>query len=294
MNRQLRDELQLRAERICQNEIAFIYADEFASLTLENIENDLPEKIYSDDGAGNQAWDSAVGIQSRLLTPAGERHLFRLMNFMKHQANSLRSRLSIDAPCKNLIEQIERFQRIADQAREDLTEANVRLVASIAHKFSNSPSEFEDLVSDGNMILLNAIDKFDYSRGFRFSTYATHAIQRHFFRQTKRQQRRKKFEIGTPTDILAQMVPEKERDEPLDHRIAEDLMDAFDECLNEREQQIIMERFGLDDNGKGKTLKAVADRVGLSKERVRQLQVRAIEKLQNLAVRKRMSLDTNL
>lgn len=68
----------------------------------------------------------------------------------------------------------------SEQIRGQLVRSNLRLVASIARKFSTSVQDVEEFSSDGSMILLGAIDRFDYSRRFRFSTYATHSIQRHF------------------------------------------------------------------------------------------------------------------
>lgn len=94
------------------------------------------------------------------------------------------------------MDEIDKLLELVEQIRSQLVNSNMRLVGSIARKFSSQNCDVDDLSSDGCMILLAAIDRFDYSRGFRFSTYATHSIQRHFYRVWKtRQHGRSGFQI---------------------------------------------------------------------------------------------------
>ena len=160
----------------------------------------------------------------QLLTPDQESHLFRRMNYLKFRANALRSTLGAGASITDIadsgrnvgakagsirhvptaiaaavlkpapadaavIDEIERLLVEALRTRDQIISANLRLVVSLARKYAGSHNAFEDLLSDGNLTLIRAVEKFDYSRGFRFSTYATYALQNDFFRQIKRQQK---------------------------------------------------------------------------------------------------------
>lgn len=286
--------LKMRATRLVREEIAYVYSSEFEELSNEVLHRDAPQNVHDD--ASNVRLDSsdssmAALLQGALLTAEGERWLFMKMNFLKHQANCLRSQLNPNRPKRSLVDQIQDYLQQAEHARTAIIEANTRLVASIAHKFTNSRLEHEELISEGNMILVNAVDKFDYSRGFRFSTYATHSVQRHFYRLMQRRKRRKDRETMTPADILSDLIIDRPQDQPLDDKVAAALISRFDECLDEREKIIIRQRFGLNADQTSETLNVVADKVGLSKERVRQLQLRAIEKLQDLAIRLNLRLE---
>lgn len=272
--------------------VQFVDCDEFRRLAASDALSSCTKDTYV--AMNHASRHRERERQGRLLTPQGESHLFRKMNYLRCRANQVSQESSRKRPNRSL--QVE-YQRLLDQAevaRAAIIEANTRLVASIANKFANAHLDFDELVSEGNMILVNAVDKFDYSRGFRFSTYATHAIQRHFFRLMKRRQRRRNHELATPSDILAEIAPSSEQEQPLDHRVAEKLIARFDDCLDEREAVILRERFGLNRRQTSSTLKVVADQVGLSKERVRQLQQSAIEKLQDLAIQMRLRLDPSV
>lgn len=287
--------LRQRAAALMEKEVCFIHSREFAGLSEERIEAEQPSRVYDSDAGfeGENAFSDLS--RSPLLTQPGEQHLFRKMNFLKYRANAHRATLNPSRPSLAKVQEIERLLGLAEQTRAAIVEANLRLVYAIAHKFANNPWEYDEYVSEGNLILVNAVDKFDYCRGFRFSTYATHAVQRHFFRLMQRRQRRKARELTSPTEILGEVAVARDSDVPLDHRIAEQLISRFDECLDERERIIIEERFGLvDSQTSSETLKSVAEKVGLSKERVRQLQMRAIQKLQDLAVRMNLRLEPSL
>ncbi|HWL07499.1 MAG TPA: sigma-70 family RNA polymerase sigma factor [Planctomicrobium sp.] len=266
---------------ISHRSVTFIPSDEFERLTPEMLADQTSGPLFHSPKSENPSGREEESRDGLLLTAAGERHYFRRYNFFKSLVAGVQTKcLEIDTPrCdRGDAGEIDGWLRLADAARTVLVEANVRLVASLARKFSRSGIDFEELVSDGNLILINAIDKFDYSRGFRFSTYATHAIQRHFFRILKRKQRRNLRELLTPPEVLAECQADKVTESPVDPRLAHWLINRFDDCLTSRERLILTSRFGLQGKPEA-TLKAIADQIGLSKERVRQLQLRAIEKL---------------
>lgn len=284
--------LRAAAEELLKTEIRFIYASEFEDLDgetepvtaaealLEELQNSASEALRT----LSEAADSGSGLNScdPLLTFAQEQTLFRAMNLLRYRANCLRSRLDPELPSAEVISQIRTMLEQSEQIRGQLVRSNLRLVASIARKFSTSVHDVEEFSSDGSMILLGAIDRFDYSRRFRFSTYATHSIQRHFFRAWKvRQRRRQRFPV-TSAEILAE-VSEEYTEQPIcadPQAVVKDLLLQAPEVLDSREHQILLHRFGLGGAAsEARTLREIAADLGVSKERVRQLQLKALEKL---------------
>jgi len=117
-----------------------------------------------------------------LLTPEQEVHLFRRMNYLKYKASKLREQLDPVRPKKTLMDRIEKLlQRIGGHEKRHCL-GNLRLVVSIAKRHTTPSIEFFELVSDGNVSLIRAADKFDFARGNRFSTYASWAIMKNFSR----------------------------------------------------------------------------------------------------------------
>ena len=104
------------------------------------------------------------------------------MNFLLHQASVHRSLLSIERPSRVRLELVEKLVALAEWHRDRIVEANLRQVFSIVKKFVNPSNTFDDLLSDGIVGLIRAVEKFDYDRGFRFSTYATQVVRRNSYR----------------------------------------------------------------------------------------------------------------
>lgn len=287
-----------RAKALLLREISFIHYPKFSRMKLDDVEWTSGE-ICVDETIGARVNDRVVPTYlshlfcKPLLTPAGEQHLFRRLNYLRYLANRQRSQLDPAHPNLKIIREIERLIAESELARTQLVESNVRLVASIARKFAKSRNDFEELLSEGNAILVYAVGKFDFSRGFRFSTYATHAIQRHFYRVLQRVHRTRSREVESSAEMLLEVVaapaPEPESDLPT---LSRGLLRQMAGLLDERELLIIEERFGLRTPVKSeKTLKDLSDEMGLSKERVRQLQHRALEKLREFLVEQGITLN---
>jgi len=242
------------------------------------------QSIYSESSDSTEASESGDYENLRglpLLSSTGEAFLFRKMNYLKFLAEKTRLKMT-KRRSKAALQELEDLLADADAVRNHIAECNLRLVISIARKFSASASDFDELMSEGNEILLKAIARFDYSRGFRFSTYAVHSIQRHYFRYLQRGKKRDEKEFKTDVGLLNEL-PEDEADELILRWVREEqkvtaLIGRMAEFLDEREQHIVSRRFGLGDT-EPQTLRSLAEEMQLSKERVRQLQISAIEKL---------------
>ncbi len=223
--------------------------------------------------------------EAPLLTPNQEQELFRRMNFLLQQAAMQRGLLNVARPSRSRLQLIDRLIALAEWHRDRIVEANLRLVFSIVKKFVNANNHFDDLLSDGILALMRAVEKFDYDRGFRFSTYATQVVRRGSYRTVvvNQQDRQKVFcglqelDVDPSDDDRAGSIDENRWHE-LRHRLGVMLND-----LDRREKLIIRARFSLGSHRKVHTLQSLADRLGVSKERVRQLERRAMEKLRAMA-----------
>lgn len=223
--------------------------------------------------------------EAPLLKPEQERMLFRRMNFLLHQASVHRSLLNLDRPSRARLELIERLVLLAEWHRDRIVEANLRLVFSIVKKFVNPNNPFDDLLSDGIVGLIRAVEKFDFDRGFRFSTYATQVVRRNSYRTVVLKQQERQKVVGGLQDMDIELSDE-ERTSAISEKRWHELRSRLAVMLNDldrREKFIIRARFSLGSHRKVHTLQSLADRLGISKERVRQLERRAMEKLRGMA-----------
>jgi RNA polymerase primary sigma factor len=228
-----------------------------------------------------------------LLTREQEQHLFRKYNYLKYRAAKLRHQLDVAQPRAALMDEIEELYQRAVETKNEIARANLRLVVSIAKRHVTPDQNFFELVSDGNMSLLRAIEKFDFARGNKFSTYASWAIMKNFARTIPGEFKYRDRFRTSQEELFA--ATQEHRGNPLvEENVQQQRESQIEKILrrlDEREQKIIIGRFGLDYEQEPQTLKEVGASLGVTKERIRQIEARALHKLRQAAQEERIVLD---
>jgi RNA polymerase primary sigma factor len=180
---------EMRAARIMKLPLDYIGNEQFARLRSEKKEaeilgpppeSDLPMKKPR---LPNDLPTYLVSLyEVPLLTREQEMHLFQKMNYLKYKASALRAQLDLNQPKSRLIDRIEKLYDESVTIKNQIIRANLRLVVSIAKRHIGPMGDFFELISDGNMSLIRAEEKFDFSLGYKFSTYASWAIMKNFAR----------------------------------------------------------------------------------------------------------------
>lgn len=220
-----------------------------------------------------------------LLTKEEEVYYFRKMNYLKFKASELRKTIDPLRPKTKDMNLIEEYLDKAVEIKNFLIRSNLRLVVSIAKRHIKPTGNFFEMVSDGNMSLIRAIEKFDYSKGNKFSTYASWAIMKNFARSIPAEHTRlDRFRTGKD-EIF--MHSTDQRDNPFQQELQnkqqhQALMGILDQ-LDDREKNIILYRYGLVKGTEPQTLEEVGTRFGVTKERIRQLEARALKKARKIA-----------
>ncbi|MBR5243996.1 MAG: sigma-70 family RNA polymerase sigma factor [Thermoguttaceae bacterium] len=231
---------------------------------------------------------------SPLLSAAEEAFLFRKFNFLKFKAARLRETLDPKKPKMCAMDEIERLWNEAVATKKCLISANLRLVVSVAKKYgSGSLLSFNELVSDGNVSLMKAVEKFDYTTGNRFSTYATWALRRNFARTIPDE--RKRVERFRPGDVSLLELKQDYRSSPMQaarvYAEQTSQLQRFMRELDERERKIVEMRYGFGSvDSEPQTLRQVGQNMGVTKERVRQIEIRALEKMRRVAEEEKLEI----
>jgi RNA polymerase sigma factor (sigma-70 family) len=289
---------EVRAEQLMKQAQDYIYHPSFDDLALEDeILAPMPDFAEFEEARGHMRVPKDVAVELAplyempLLTKPQEQHLFRQMNFLKHRLKKLCDKFgkpdgTVDATKVRIedLEAIERLQEQVNAVKDTLISCNMRLVVSIAKRHANQTDNFFELLSDGNMSLMKAVEKFDYSRGNKFSTYASWAIMKNFARSLPQEKTHKERYV-TGNEDLFEAATDTRTDEHEVVAAAEQATKRVNrllEHLDPRDREIIRLRAGLD-GSEPKTLAQIGEQLGITKERVRQLNVRIMKQLRDLA-----------
>ncbi len=220
-----------------------------------------------------------------LLTREEEAYYFRKMNYLKFRAARLREQIDARRPRSKDMDRLEESLNQAMEVKNFLIRSNLRLVVSIAKRHITPTSNFFEMVSDGNMSLIRAIEKFDYTKGNKFSTYATWAIMKNFARSIPAEHRiLDRYRTGNEEVFQSSQDDRGNQfEEELTNRRQHAVIMNILEQLDDRERDIILHRFGLIQGAEPQTLEQIGRRMGVTKERVRQIESRGLKKLRKIA-----------
>ena len=271
-----------------QMEIDFIPHPAFESNRLQNSEKAaqiMGKLCGSIEGLNDLPTHLRRMCEFELLTHEQEMTLFREMNYLKSQAYARREALGSDDAPHEEVEAIHELLAGARLIRDHIIQANMRLVISIIKKSVTPLQSFDDLLSDGIVTLMQAVEKFDFDRGFRFSTYAYRSISRNVYRKCGALQKEEARLTRRVEDLEAEPATAR-NSSALTDQIWSNIRDLTTWMLGKldaREQVIIRSRYALGAQQTIRTCQDLADSMGISKERVRQIEQRAIAKLQAMA-----------
>ena len=218
-----------------------------------------------------------------LLTREQEQDLFRRYNYLKHKAADALRDLEPEQVSAERFDAVALLIERIDTLRQRIVRANLRLVVSIAKKHVGWSPAFFEVISDGNISLMRAVEKFDYARGTKFSTYATWAVMKNYARSIP-EEHYLGLRYMTGQEGLLDSKPAAQPEEVYqsDRQHVRELIEASLEELPEREREIVSQHFGLGSKGKKVTLEQLGQRFGVTKERVRQIELRALARLREV------------
>lgn len=258
-----------------------LFGDDLEDLA-RNIGQFVPMPAFVADPDLDGAGSSTVAT----LTTEQEQQLFQRYNFARWRVFTI---LKESKGKKLLPEQMRSlltWLKIASASRAQIVQANMPLVLAMAKRTKLIHIDFAEIISEGNMALLRSVEKFDCSKGFKFSTYACRAILKAFSRVAIRSSRyHNRFPVEFDPAMEKSDFLDQKRQEAEASCVAElrTILTGNLADLSDVEKKVIQARFALDDRqsepARPMTLEEVGGIIGVTKERVRQIQNKALEKL---------------
>ncbi len=214
-----------------------------------------------------------------LLTPSKERALFLKFNFHKYQFAHARKKLD---PAKVRARDLDALEAILAKVidtKNQVVQANLRLVVSVAKKHVRAGVSLMELVSEGNITLMRAVESFDTKKGNKFSTYATLALMKGYARSVP--QMIGKANKAAMIESVGE-VPSREP-RPLERLEVRDEVRSLLSQLDDREQKVIRAQFGMVSEDRPDDVDALAKNLGVTRQRLRQIERSALDKLKAAA-----------
>jgi len=285
--------LRARAEELLKENYAFMDSPMFRRKNIEkelftfeeNQEPELPKTSWYQP-TRDEVLNVSITGAPQLMSTAEERLMFQRFNYSKLKLSRLQRKARTDGLTKDLAEEVIEWHRRFEHFREYLVRTNLALVLAMAKRTRLGDVDFAEIVSEGNMALIRAVDKFSVDRGFKFSTYACRAILKAFSRTAqKHSKQRTRFPVEFDPDMEKSDWVDKKRDV-----VEEDCIDELKQIvdrnlaeLSDTEQTVLRRRFNWQQAEESPlTLEEVGKIIGVTKERVRQIQNKALAKIRKL------------
>jgi RNA polymerase sigma factor (sigma-70 family) len=278
---------QVQVEQWIQTPLDWIHNELFDAPNADAMILEVPEPTAANGPTPRIPSDLPPYLRSLYLTPLltreQEQDLFRRYNYLKFKAARVFKRVAPAAISAEQFEAISDLRSQIEQVRQRIIRANLRLVVSIAKKHAGWASNFFEVVSDGNMSLMRAVEKFDYARGNKFSTYATWAVMKNYARSIPEQHyHNTRWVTGQETVLETAADRSAEPVHAGDRERVKELIAAGMRELTDREREVVSNHFGLEKPGTSLTLEEIGKRFGVTKERVRQIERRALARLREV------------
>jgi RNA polymerase sigma factor (sigma-70 family) len=285
--------LRARVEELLMENYAFMDSPVFRRKGIEkelftfehNEEPALPMTSWYQP-TRDEVLDVSVTGAPQLMSAAEERLMFQRFNYAKMRLSRLQKKIHQEGLTRETAEEFIEWHRRFEHFREYLTRTNLALVLAMAKRTRLGDVDFAEIVSEGNMALLRAVDKFNVDRGFKFSTYACRAILKAFSRTAqKHSKQRTRFPVEFDPDMEKSDWVDKKRDV-----VEEECIDELKQIVNrnladlsDTEQTVLRRRFNWEQQEESPlTLEEVGKIIGVTKERVRQIQNKAMLKIRKL------------
>ncbi len=280
--------LRLRVEPLLLESYDYMDSEHFKSKGIEKmlfdfeVEPALPLTSWYQP-TRDEVEPAANAASPQLMKGDEERLMFLRFNFCKRKLTKLQAKIKREGLTRQTAQDFLEWHRRFEHFREYLVRTNLALVLAMAKRTRLGDVDFAEIVSEGNMALLRAVDKFNVDRGFKFSTYSCRAILKAFSRTAMKSSRhRMRFPVEFEPDLEKSDWADQKRNQVEDDCVDElkQIVDRNLADLSDTEQTVIRRRFNWQQRDESTlTLEEVGRIIGVTKERVRQIQNKALAKI---------------
>lgn len=259
-------------------------AAEKAAITGKTAEDLVRELMVPMSPAGLPAY-----LHEALRTPTMPRELevdaFRRMNYLKRQAANLQKQLDPKQDCECLMLRMAALLAEAHKIKNDQVQRHLRVAVFVARKHTRPGWDVLELVSDATVWLMHAADRFDFSRGTRFGTYASYVMMKNFARDREDCLSADERRLVTGQDELLNQLASREAEPIAEWAESLPTREKLSELMRElpaRERALLSDHYGLNPSQPAMSLAQLGEKMGVTKARVAQIEARALESLKRI------------